>query len=104
MAAVEDGAVLAAILAVQAEALVVCCSVGAVTQGEEGVFAAMFFVVAKKFAVLLCVVVDCNLYSALFLEMDGENGHYTSSNPPSVKNFFPTQMRCASFTARSTFG
>lgn len=105
MDAGEDDGALAAVWAAEAvAALLVNCSVGAAVRGGEEAFVEVAFAVEKGFAVVLYAVAVRSFRSAVFPVTDGESGHYTSSKPPSVRNFFPTQMRCASFTARSTFG
>ena len=105
-AAAGEGAVALAAVWEEAAvaALAVCRNAGTVARGEEEAFAATVFAAAGMVAAVLCAEFGRSLCFAAFLEMNREDSRYTSSRPPSVKNFFPTQMRCASFTARSTFG
>ena len=70
-------------------------------QGGEVAFVAVLSAVVA--AVVGWGYVPCR-YLAVFRLLEGALCHYTRSIPPSVRKYFPTQMRCASLAARSTFG
>lgn len=96
-----EGAVVLAVAWEAVVALTVCCHAGVVVQGGEVAFVAVLSAVVA--AVVGWGYVPCR-YLAVFRLLEGALCHYTRSRPPSVRKYFPTQMRCASLAARSTFG